>query len=108
MTSEWLIDPSTYVVLAATQADGVLSVPEQIVTNALNNPNNTGSFWFLSIDGNSVSIGTTNQAFGVNPVYGVGSYLTKPLFLEPGLSLHCICAGSKSATVSIIRARRAS
>ena len=110
MTSEFWIDPSQQVVAQVTAIDTTLVVPETTNLDAINNPNNTGSFWFLSIDNNPVAIavGTNPAVFANNAILEPGSYLTHPLFLPAGETLHFICGATKQATVSIIRARRAS
>lgn len=108
MTSEWEMDFSDQIVQGATAADSTLTVPEALANKGITDPNNTGSWWFLSVDGNPVSIGPTDQTFATNAVVEPGSYFSHPFYYQPGSVLHLICASSKTATVSLIRGRRAS
>jgi hypothetical protein len=101
------LDPSQQLVLAVTSTDGTLTVPQTTKADAINNPGNTGSEWFLSVDGNPVAINVGAPAvFASNAILEVGLFSNWPIYLEPGAALHFICASSKTAVVSLIRARR--
>jgi hypothetical protein len=106
--TEFTLDPSQQVTVATGPADATLTVPVDSNLDAVNNPNNVGSFWFLCVDGAAVAINFNAPAvYGSQATLQQGSYLTHPLRLAPGSVLHFVTSGG-TGTVSIIRARRAS
>ena len=111
MTSNFWPDWTTAVTVATSSVDATLTVPESLATDAINNPNSTGSFYYLSIAGAPVTMtsgGTATFGSTTMAVLESGAHLTHPLFFQPGAVLHFITEGGTTGYASLIRARRAS
>jgi hypothetical protein len=109
-------DPTATQVIAATASDASVTIPiPKGISNSIGNPEDTGSEYYISVDGNPVAINyggaavfptTTGTA---NPILEVGmAFYGEPVNIPPGTVVHAICASGKTAFVSIIRARRTS
>ena len=114
--NQYFPDFTTTYTLATAASDATVQIPQDKL-DAINNPRSTGSLWFVCVDGNpvAVNIGAVGACAvfpattgANNAILEVGNNLTEPVWLPPGKYFHAICAGGKTAIVSLIRARRAS
>lgn len=105
MDMRYAPDWTQQLTVATSSTNSTLSVPQQTNNDAVNNPRNVGSLWFVSVDGVPCAV---NQ--GAPAVYstmfklGVGANLVNPVFLQPGAVLNLITA-SAAGSFSIVRAR---
>lgn len=108
MKVPYQLDLTQQVVHPVTATDSTVAVPVTVPTNPLGSLGDVGSEWFICVDGNPVAVNVGGAAvFGTTGgIIEPGSYLTAPLYLPPGETLHVICASTKTATLSLIRARR--
>lgn len=106
MFSPYHMDFTDQVTLVTGPVDGTLTVPRDRSLDTVNNPLNTGSLWFLSVDlvQCAVNVGAA-AVYGVNAPLAVGLHMV-PVQLPPGLVIHAITA-QYPGSLSIIRARRA-
>lgn len=108
MDSAYWPDFKTQVTVPTSSVDTTITVPLNNNLDAINNPNNVGSRWFIMVDAVPVAVNVGAAAvYTNNAKIGVGSYLTTPLALPPGLVLHLITS-SAAGSFSLVRARRAS
>jgi hypothetical protein len=105
MFSPYHQDFTDQVTVVTSPVDATITVPRDSSLDAINNPLNVGSMWFISVDLVQVAVNVGAPAvYGVNAIQPVG--LHHPVHLPPGLVLHVITA-AQSGSFSLIRARRA-
>lgn len=112
-SNQYFPDFTTTYTLATDAVDASVTITQDKL-DLINNPRDGGSYWFICVDGNPVAVNIGGAAVfpaatgANNAILEVGNNLTEPVWLPPGKSFHVICAATKTAIVSLIRARRAS
>jgi hypothetical protein len=120
MRQEYEPDFTTTLTIAASTTDAYVAIPSNVPDSMLSNPRDSGSLYYINVDGAPVAINLTTVANQVthpavwptttganNSVMEAGNNMTHPVWLPPGWVLHAICK-TGTAIVSLIRARRAS
>ena len=108
MRHEYELDPTSFLYLATSGTDAYVTIPVDPPDSLMSNPRDTGSLWFISVDAEPVAINVNATAvWGTNAFLEIGSYLTHPLRLPPGFTVHFVTK-TGAGSVSLIRARRAS
>jgi hypothetical protein len=112
MATEYRADATTALTIIASTTDNSVTIPENLPDSMLSNPLDSGSLYYVSVNGVAVAwnfnapavfpttTGANNPILEVNPAMG-----KHPVNIPPGTVVHVITK-TGNAIVSLTRARR--